>query len=69
MTYPDGTVYTGEWDDNRRHGQGIYVYKNGDFYDGEWKEGRKHGTGRYVFANKGIMYDGKKVKQDNDLYR
>lgn len=61
MTYPDGTVYNGEWEENKRHGQGVYTYKNGDFYDGSWKEGHKHGKGRYIFANKGIMYDGKNM--------
>jgi len=65
MTCPDGSVYNGEWEDGKRHGQGIYRYINGDYYDGEWKDGRKHGKGFYLFANQGIMYDGKDMSSSS----
>eukprot|EP00953_Heterococcus_sp_UTEX-ZZ885_P028894 15399-Heterococcus_DN1.PRE.1 len=57
MTYPNGDVYTGEWKDNRTHGQGTYRYKtSGDIFSGSWEHGKKVGQGLYQFgADDSIM--------------
>ena len=44
-TYADGTTYTGEWKDGRRHGQGTYAYAYGTTYTGEWKDGERNDKG------------------------
>jgi hypothetical protein len=37
MTYPNGDVYTGEWKDNRTHGQGKKLTNRKTFqYAGHW---------------------------------
>ena len=39
ITYPNGNVYEGEWDDLKPHGQGTMHYPNGKTKTGEWKNG------------------------------
>ena len=43
----DGMVYSGDFKNNLREGQGIENYdKSGKYYyTGQWKAGLKHGTG------------------------
>jgi hypothetical protein len=33
--------YKGYWENDRRHGEGVFVYKNGDVYSGWWRFGEK----------------------------
>ena len=47
MTYPDGSVYSGTWQEGKRHGTGKLTYLDGRVYDGAWKEGERHGNGTY----------------------
>ena len=37
----NGDKYQGEWKNEKRHGQGAYIYPNGRKYEGEWKDGYK----------------------------
>lgn len=39
------STYTGAWEDNKKAGFGIQVYKNGDKYEGGWREGLREGQG------------------------
>lgn len=56
---PDGSVYSGQWKADKRHGQGTYVYaKTGDAYTGEWANDRKHGKGTYTYAQNGSSITG-----------
>ena len=50
MTYANGDVYDGEWED------GKMTYADGVVYNGEWKDGKKH-VGKMTYAN-GDVYDG-----------
>ena len=34
--YPDGSIYEGEWKDDKHHGKGILSFANGTRYEGEW---------------------------------
>lgn len=34
--YPDGTVYKGEWFNNKKHGKGELIGKDGIIYSGIW---------------------------------
>jgi len=40
-----GTVYKGEWKDNKKHGYGTQIWKNGNKYEGEWADGQRCGHG------------------------
>ncbi|KAI4816647.1 hypothetical protein KUCAC02_008963 [Chaenocephalus aceratus] len=43
-----GNEYTGEWQDNKKHGKGTQVWKkSGAIYHGEWKFGKPDGYGTY----------------------
>ncbi|TMW68931.1 hypothetical protein Poli38472_001087 [Pythium oligandrum] len=37
--------YTGEWQDGKKHGYGVFVYANGSKYEGEWFHDLRHGKG------------------------
>ncbi len=52
ITYPSGSVFTGEFRNYRPYGQGTKIYSNGAKYVGQWKHGgRKHGYGTYTYVN------------------
>jgi len=55
MTYPDGSVYEGEFKQNKREGTGRYMYANGEVYEGSWKDDKKHGLGTYTYQNKSVL--------------
>ncbi|XP_040012515.1 MORN repeat-containing protein 3 isoform X1 [Xiphias gladius] len=43
-----GNEYTGEWQDNKKHGKGTQVWKKSSaIYNGEWKFGKRDGYGTY----------------------
>lgn len=52
----DGTVYTGQWSDGRRHGHGSVFFEGGVF-EGEWVGGKVHGNGTVYFKN-GDVFEG-----------
>ena len=33
--YTSGTVYDGEWRENKKNGRGVYRYADGDLYEGK----------------------------------
>ncbi len=46
--YKDGSVYTGQWARNVRHGIGRHVSLNGDLYVGDYVDDKRHGLGATV---------------------
>lgn len=56
-------LFTGDWFQNQKHGQGIYFYKDGSCYDGTWKNSKREGKGLMIYAN-GDVYEG---SWENDL--
>ena len=48
-----GAKYEGDYQNDLKHGQGVYTYPNGDVYEGEWKNGLRHGNGRYTYKEDG----------------
>ena len=46
--YPNGNEYTGEFKDDKRHGQGTLEYSFWKKYVGEWKDDKRHGQGTLV---------------------
>ena len=56
-----GAVYDGEFVNDKREGEGTYLFaedeEEGGVYVGSWKGGYAHGQGRRIFAD-GTMYEG-----------
>lgn len=50
----DGSViYDGDWDEGKRHGRGLCIYRAGDVsdaYDGEWRNDKEQGRGIFLSA-------------------
>ena len=63
MTYSDGNIYDGEWNDNSRHGQGKMTYPSGEIYIGAWKDNKKNGNGKMTYSN-GNIYEGEWVNSE-----
>ena len=57
ITYDDGSVYEGEYNDDKKNGTGKYTDINGDVYEGEYKDDKKHGIGNMTYFNSGV-YEG-----------
>jgi hypothetical protein len=53
----DGTVYNGEWLNDRRDGFGIFRWLDGSQYNGEWTDDKITGNGRKYFTD-GRLYNG-----------
>jgi hypothetical protein len=54
----NGTMYRGQFADNKMHGIGTCCYFNGDVYEGEWQNSRPHGKHcKFTFAN-GDVFSG-----------
>jgi hypothetical protein len=46
-----GDKYIGDYVDNARTGQGVYMWSNGDRYEGQFKDGKIHGRGKMNYAS------------------
>ncbi|MDA8866592.1 trypsin-like peptidase domain-containing protein [Porticoccaceae bacterium] len=49
--------YIGEFKNDKRHGQGTYIFSHGDVYVGEFKNDKRHGQGTYTYSE-GDQYEG-----------
>lgn len=61
-TFASGAIYDGEWQCNKFHGRGTYVWPgvNGggsSSYIGDWVENKMHGVGAFL-ASTGDRYQG-----------
>jgi hypothetical protein len=41
FNYADGSIYKGDWKDDKENGKGILVDKNGTEIEGEWLDGKR----------------------------
>jgi len=53
----DQSYYTGDWVQNVRHGNGMYMTEDGCKYEGQWVNDVKHGQGRLTYKD-GSTLDG-----------
>jgi hypothetical protein len=60
-TYPDGKVFTGQWEFYERNGRGKLKYPDGRVYEGEFKSGLRHGKGVLAWPS-GRRYEGNFVR-------
>ena len=51
VTYPDGSVYEGQYKGGRKHGQGTAKFASGNMYVGQFENSKRHGRGTFTFAN------------------
>lgn len=55
-------MYSGEFENNKRHGRGNAFYPDGSRYEGDWANDKRHGIGCYYFKDQkkynGIWEDG-----------
>ncbi|MDA8875369.1 hypothetical protein N9I60_02285 [Planktomarina temperata] len=56
-SHESGYTYTGEWLNNKQHGQGTATWALGDKYFGEFENGQQNGQGTHIFAD-GSKYVG-----------
>ncbi|EAR07812.1 hypothetical protein MED297_05189 [Reinekea sp. MED297] len=61
ITLPDGSVYVGELQDQRFHGEGRLTWPDGAYYEGAFRDGRMHGLGERVWSD-GRRYVGEFVE-------
>lgn len=57
MTYANGNVYDGDWNNDIKEGDGKMTYVNGDVYEGSWEYDVIEGDGKMTYAN-GDVYEG-----------
>lgn len=55
--YPTGSVYEGEWKDDKKEGRGTSSVADGNVYVGEYKNGVREGHGTYYYED-GHVYIG-----------
>ena len=60
----NGNKYLGEFQDGKRHGQGVMFYTNGTKYVGSWKANLRNGEGR-IYKNERLVKSG--IWQNNHL--
>ena len=53
----DGLKYTGEWKNNKMHGQGTFINPDLSMYEGELKNDQRHGQGTWTWPD-GSKYVG-----------
>ena len=49
MLYPDGDIYSGEWEAGKAKGAGSFFNAKGVHYEGEWLNDQFHGRGVEYF--------------------
>ena len=66
IEWADGRRYEGEYENDKKQGQGIFYWADGRKYVGTWKDGQQHGQGDYYQKNGqkklGEWVEGKRVR-------
>ena len=58
LTFPDGAVYDGEFQNGTIEGHGRMTSCDGQWYIGEWTDGKKNGLGLDVAADGTVRHEG-----------
>jgi hypothetical protein len=53
--FPDGSIYEGDFKDDKFEGVGKFVWKAGNVYIGNWKEGKMYGIGEFKHRDGHIL--------------
>tara|TARA_Y100000310_G_scaffold75263_1_gene71527 strand:- start:3275 stop:3694 length:420 start_codon:yes stop_codon:yes gene_type:complete len=65
LTYPDGTVYEGEFKNGKQHGNGTMTFLDGDIYEGEFKDDKWYGKGKLIYSDGVVKGEWKDDKIQN----
>ena len=57
MSFPDGSIFEGDFNMNEIHGHGVYLYADRRKYNGELVNGMMHGRGHLINPD-GTQYIG-----------
>lgn len=57
QVWHDGSIYEGQWRNDKAHGFGRLIHADGDVYEGQWVEDKAHGQGVYTHTD-GAQYSG-----------
>jgi hypothetical protein len=55
--WDSGAQYSGDWQNQQKHGYGTYKYEGGETYTGEWRHDKKNGQGTYAWPG-GYQFTG-----------
>ena len=58
MHYSSGNTYTGQWEADRKQGQGCMQWAQGEQYTGRWFQGLQNGIGCHVWAQPASLVNG-----------
>ena len=56
-TSPNATTYSGEYFNDKKHGEGSYKWKSGSYYKGSFYNDQRHGYGEMYWVD-GSSYKG-----------
>ena len=66
MTYEDGRMYKGQYEQEIQQGYGIHTWPDGRKYEGYWVNGRQHGEGSFTNVkgeiNRGFWENGDRIR-------
>ena len=51
-------MYEGDFVNDKREGNGKFIWKTGQYYIGQWKNNRKHGKGADYNKKGNLVYEG-----------
>lgn len=55
MKFNPDMGYTGEWNGDKKSGQGTFRWPNGMSYEGQWKNNKRTGQGTFKWPNKQVF--------------
>ena len=58
MILTAGTVYEGQWKNNKAHGYGTLTLPGGGVYKGDYQNGEFHGHGKMILPEGKVEYEG-----------
>ena len=58
LTWPNSTVYQGQFTFNQITGKGVYQWPDGAFYEGDVLNGRREGQGEFITPSNTAKYVG-----------
>jgi hypothetical protein len=59
-------MYSGDYENDKKHGQGTYSWPDGKAYEGQWQNGKQHGEAKFTNSKGrsklGVWENGERIK-------